>query len=150
VIGKSFAGTRRVQNLVRNETISSQSHLTTFPGLSSETMGSSQRCSSCGNLFAPEILAEARLYPFWAREDGGCPACVQQNLLRTLLSKGDAALHEAIQTAWPLDAEAAFGVLPTRLRLHADPRFSGQGVTLLWWTPASIRIPTSCDPSIAF
>jgi serine protease AprX len=50
--------------------------------------------------------------------------------LRTLLSKGDAALHEAIQTAWPLDAEAAFGVLPTRLRLHADPRFSGKGVTI--------------------
>jgi serine protease AprX len=43
---------------------------------------------------------------------------------------GDAALHEAIQTAWPLDAEAAFGVLPTRLRLHADPRFAGKGVTI--------------------
>jgi serine protease AprX len=47
-----------------------------------------------------------------------------------LLSKGDAALHEGIQTAWPLDAEAAFGVLPTRLRLHADPRFSGKGITI--------------------
>ena len=93
-------------------------------------MGTFQQCSSCGNLFAPDILAEARLYPFWTRDDGGCPACVQQNLLQTLLSKGDAALHEAIQTAWPLDAEAALGVLPTRLRLHADPRFSGQGVTL--------------------
>jgi len=46
------------------------------------------------------------------------------------LSKGDAALHEAIQTAWPLDAEAAFGVLPTRLSLHADPRFSGKGITI--------------------
>lgn len=39
-------------------------------------------------------------------------------------------MHEAIQAAWPLDAEAAFGVLPTRLRLHADPRFSGKGVTI--------------------
>jgi serine protease AprX len=55
---------------------------------------------------------------------------VQQNLLQTLLAKGDAALHEAIQTVWPLDAEAAFGVLPTRLRLHADPRFSGKGITI--------------------
>jgi serine protease AprX len=55
---------------------------------------------------------------------------VQENLLRTLLTKGDAALHEAIQTAWPLDPEDAFGVLPTRLRMHADPRFSGQGVTI--------------------
>ena len=66
----------------------------------------------------------------WDRKDGACPACVQQNLLQTLLAKGDAALHEAIQTAWPLDAEAALGVLPTRLRMHADPRFSGKGITI--------------------
>ena len=84
----------------------------------------------CGNSASKVVLAEARWYPYWDREDGGCPACVQQNLLRTLLAKGDAALHEAIQTAWPLDAEAAFGVLPTRLRLHSDPRFSGKGLTI--------------------
>jgi serine protease AprX len=88
------------------------------------------QCSVCGNPAENALLAEARWYPYWGHQDGGCPACVQENLLRTLLAKGDAALHEAIQTAWPLDAEAAFGVLPTRLRLHADPRFSGQGVTL--------------------
>jgi serine protease AprX len=87
-------------------------------------------CSVCGVAFNRSLLDEAHWYPFWRRDDGACPACVQQNLLRTLLENGDAALHEAIQTAWPLDAEAAFGVLPTRLRLHADPRFSGRGVTL--------------------
>jgi hypothetical protein len=54
---------------------------------------------------------------------GACPACVQENLLRILLDKGDAALHEAVQTIWPLDAEAAFGVLPSRLRLHARTAF---------------------------
>ena len=84
----------------------------------------------CGESASEALLAEAKWYPYWDREDGACPACVQQNLLRTLLTKGDAALHEAIQTVWPLDAEAAFGVLPTRLRLHADPRFSGKGVTI--------------------
>jgi len=84
----------------------------------------------CGNSISNAVLDEAHWYPFWNREDGACPACIQQNLLQTLLAKGDAALHEAIQTAWPLDAEAAFGVLPTRLRLHADPRFSGKGVTI--------------------
>ncbi len=94
---------------------------------STSTLG---RCSVCGHASAPDLLAEAHWYPFWNRDDGACPFCVQQNLLQTLLAKGDEALHEAIQTAWPLDAEAAFGVLPTRLRLHADPRFSGQGVTL--------------------
>jgi serine protease AprX len=55
---------------------------------------------------------------------------VQQVLLQTLLDQGDAALHEGIQATWPLDARAAFGVLPTPLRLHADPRYTGQGVTL--------------------
>lgn len=77
--------------------------------------------------------AEARLlqqHPQWRRAKGACPACVQQYLLETLLHKGDAALHESIQAAWPLDAEAAFGAIPTPLRLHADPRFTGKGVTL--------------------
>jgi serine protease AprX len=87
-------------------------------------------CSVCGNSVSKALLAEASWYPYWDRKDGACPACVQQNLLQTLLAKGDAALHEAIQTTWPLDAEAAFGVLPTRLRLHADPRFSGKGITI--------------------
>ena len=87
-------------------------------------------CSVCGNSESAVVLAEAQWYPFWNRDDDVCPACIQQNLLRTLLAKGDAALHEAIQTVWPLDAEAAFGVLPTRLRLHADPRFSRKGVTI--------------------
>jgi hypothetical protein len=95
-----------------------------------ETTDALGQCSACGNPASKALLAEAQWYPYWDREDGACPACVQENLLRILLAKGDAALHEAIQTAWPLDAEAAFGVLPTRLRLHADPRFSGRGVTL--------------------
>jgi serine protease AprX len=84
----------------------------------------------CGTSVSKALLAEAIWYPYWGRKEGACPACVQQNLLQTLLAKGDAALHEAIQTVWPLDAEAAFGVLPTRLRLHADSRFSGKGITI--------------------
>lgn|SRR5271165_5451969 len=95
-----------------------------------ETTSTLVQCSVCGNAFGKALLAEAQCYPFWNREDGACPGCVQENLLRTQLAKGEPALHEAIQTVWPLDAEAAFGVLPTRLRLHADPRFSGRSVTL--------------------
>ena len=87
-------------------------------------------CPSCGRETPEAELAEARNYAFWRQPDGACPACVQQHLLTTLLTRGHAALHEAIQTAWPLDAEAAFGALPTPLRMHADPRFAGRGVTL--------------------
>jgi subtilisin family serine protease len=88
------------------------------------------RCPSCGVEINGEACAESCWYPFWETSKGRCPACVQQNLLQVLLAKGDAALHEAVQQVWPLDAEAAFGVLPTRLRLHADPRFSGRGITI--------------------
>jgi serine protease AprX len=76
------------------------------------------------------MAAIAREHPGWRREDGACPACVQQALLETLLAKGDAAFHDGVQGAWPLDSEAVFGALPTPLRLHADPRFLGRGVTL--------------------
>ncbi len=77
--------------------------------------------------------AEARLAQkkaLWRRADGACPACVQQTLLELLLEKGEDALHEGVQKSWPLDAEAAFGALPTPLRLHSDPRFTGIGITL--------------------
>jgi serine protease AprX len=93
-------------------------------------MSDLQQCPLCGTPTSADVLAEANWYPFWEGTDGDCPACVQDHLLRTLLTKGDATLHEAIQTLWPLDAAAAFGVLPTRLRLHADPRFSGIGITI--------------------
>jgi hypothetical protein len=80
---------------------------------------------------APDVLARLeREHPDWKRSDGACPACVQQGLLQALLTRGDAALLDGVQAVWPLDAEAAFGALPTPLRLHADPRYTGRGVTL--------------------
>jgi serine protease AprX len=99
-------------------------------------------CQLCGSPTAPLDLAEAgwvsrdveaRLtaaHPHWRRAEGACPACVQHALLETLLSRGEAALHLSVQRVWPLDAAAAFGALPTPLRLHADPRFTGRGVTM--------------------
>ncbi|MGH7534342.1 MAG: S8 family serine peptidase, partial [Gemmatimonadales bacterium] len=90
----------------------------------------SSPCPVCRTASDPTILAQAHWYPFWDRADGGCPACVQQRLLQTLLEQGDPAFHESVQHSWPLDAEAAFGAIPTPLRLHADPRYAGRGVTL--------------------
>ncbi len=100
------------------------------------------RCPLCGTPTEPRVLAEAgwlapaviqRLAqdnPNWKQTSGACPACVQQALLRLLVEQGEAALHAGLQAVWPLDAESVFGALPTPLRLHADPRFDGQGITL--------------------
>ncbi|HSD27816.1 MAG TPA: S8 family serine peptidase [Vicinamibacteria bacterium] len=102
----------------------------------------SPMCGVCGEPSAPEALAEtgwaanaalerlAREHPGWRRTDGACPACLQQALLVTLLERGESEFHEGLQRAWPLDAEAAFGAIPTPLRLHADPRLCGRGVTV--------------------
>ena len=99
-------------------------------------------CPLCNTASTPAILAEAgwlapkallrlaRDNPSWQRADGACPACVQQALLQILAEDGEAALHAGLQAAWPLDAQAAFGALPTPLRLHADPRYDGSGVTI--------------------
>src|SRR5262249_25426310 len=87
-------------------------------------------CRLCGGASTAAELAEAgwlssgareglvRRHPRWRRGDGACPACVQHALLETLLEKGEEALHDGVQQVWPLDPEAAFGALPTPLRLH--------------------------------
>ena len=99
-------------------------------------------CPFCHHPTPAEQLAEAdwlgketlttlvQQHPGWQTADGACPGCIEEALLQTLLAQGHAALHERIQQVWPLDAEAAFGAIPTPLRLHADPRFTGKGVTL--------------------
>lgn len=88
------------------------------------------KCSICGTAESPLRLRDAHTWRFWQREDGACPACVQESLLRTLLENGDDALHHAVQAVWPLDAESAFGALPTPIRLHSHSRFRGRGVTI--------------------
>lgn len=79
----------------------------------------------------PAIVAQLMsAHPEWRKADGACPACVQDALLYVLLSAGDDALHRQLQHHWPLDGAAAFAAIPAPLRLHADPRFTGKGVTV--------------------
>jgi serine protease AprX len=78
---------------------------------------------------APQVVERiAKSHPGWSLASGACPACVQQALLVTLLERGHTAFEKGLQSLWPLDAETAFGALPTPLRLHADPRFKGRGI----------------------
>ncbi len=78
-----------------------------------------QACQLCG-----------RTSEQWLQGLGGCPSCVQEALLHTRLVHGHSAMHESVRNVWPLDADAAFGALPMPLRMHADPRFTGKGVTI--------------------
>ncbi len=100
------------------------------------------RCSLCSSPTTLEELREtawlepqvierlASWSPEWRQPDGACPACVQHALLEVLQERGEDALHAAIQRVWPLNAEDAYGPLPTPLRMHADPHYTGRGITL--------------------
>ncbi len=121
--------------------------------------GSSPRCGLCGTPSSRAVLDEAgwlsprvrarllRDHPAWRPSDGACPACVQEALLRVLLARGDAALHEGIQAVWPLDVAAAFGALPTPLRMHADARYTGRGVTIAFVDAAFFPHPDLTSPT---
>ncbi len=83
-------------------------------------------------------------------EDGACPNCVRQAALFTLFDVGETALREELAENWFADAGSAFAALPTVLRLRADPRYTGKGVTIaLIDFRASIPIPISPDREIA-
>jgi hypothetical protein len=108
----------------------------------SQMKADSTACSFCNSWTTAEVLTETRWsstellhrlaeqHPDWEDEDDACPACLQQALLQLLMEEGDEALHESIQPLWPRDDEAAYGAQPSPLRMHADPRFTGKGITI--------------------
>ena len=99
-------------------------------------------CPLCGTAASPDELAEASWLPpaavamlensrpGWHLLHGACPRCVKEVLMRTLVAQADSSQYEKMLAAGPLSAEAVFGILPTPMRLHADPRYTGRGVTM--------------------
>ena len=115
---------------------------TSLPSISSVAVSTEEaNCPLCNRIERRDVLAEsgwvdadtdARIRSrnaHWKKQDGACPACVQHALLSLLLEKGERVLGRVVQDVWPIDAESAFGALPTPLRMRADPRFTGDGVT---------------------
>ena len=99
-------------------------------------------CPRCGRPTTEQDLAESHWAneavinqlredrPEWSPKAGACVACVQEALLLLLIQEGAATFYESVQSVWPLDASAAFGALPTPLRMRADPRYTGKGLTV--------------------
>lgn len=116
------------------------------------------RCPLCGNLSTPDALDEAlwlpigaiammeSLHPGWRLGEGACPSCVQRALVEMLILQAEVRHQDRIQAAWPLNAETAYGVLPTPLRLHVDPRYRGQGVTMAFIDAAFYPHPDLVRP----
>jgi serine protease AprX len=63
-----------------------------------------------------------------------------------LLRHGQNAFHAGVQSVWPLDAETAYGAIPTPLRLHADPRYTGRGITVAFVDAGFFPHPDLVEP----
>ena len=68
--------------------------------------------------------------PEWRLEENACSRCVVDAILHQLIDSSQTAAHGSSQNSRTLDAETEFGPLPTPLRLHSDPRYTGAGVTI--------------------
>lgn len=87
--------------------------------------------SERGHCTDPAVLEQiARDHPHWLSDRGDCPGCVQQAILHARLRHGDSAMHRCVERLGPIHPELAFAALSTPIRMHADPRFTGKGVTV--------------------
>jgi len=99
-------------------------------------------CPICGQPLDPAIarLNQAldprtvrmlkTLHPGWTPEAGICPDCVQRAVAALRERRADASLHAGLDVSYPIYAADEADLLPTPVRLHANPDFAGRGVTI--------------------
>jgi serine protease AprX len=66
-------------------------------------------------------------FPEWAKEDGLCPRCLDFFHSEIVMEH---RVFPSIGPHFPIKTADDFIVIPTGLRINADPRFTGKGVTI--------------------
>lgn len=66
-------------------------------------------------------------HPDWSEKDGACPRCVDHYHVEILNEK---RILPEIGPHFPVRTVDDYVVIPTPLRMNADPRYTGQGVTI--------------------
>ena len=74
------------------------------------------------------ILGES--HPDWKREDGICPDCVHEAVEKAIESRSLTSLHAELLTPFPVYSREEKKLLTTPVRVHANPNFTGRGVTV--------------------
>jgi len=99
-------------------------------------------CPICGQALDPSIARLTQrldprtirllktLHPGWKLEAGICPNCVQRAVVVLRERRAAASLHAGLEVSYPVYAADEADLLPTPVRLHANPDFAGRGVTL--------------------
>src|SRR5258706_13240477 len=66
-------------------------------------------------------------HPAWAENDGACGRCVDYYHTEVVIMQ---RMLPEIGPYFPVKSADDFIILPTGLRLDADPRFTGKGITI--------------------
>jgi hypothetical protein len=99
-------------------------------------------CPICQNPLDPALLAIqpkleehiARIlredHPDWKPEDGICPECVHEAVERAIEARSLTSLQAELLTPFPVYSRDEKKLLTTPVRVHANPNFTGRGVTI--------------------
>src|SRR5687767_5080295 len=99
-------------------------------------------CPLCGRTIDPAILSIkpkleehiARILreskPGWKRTDRVCPECVQDAVEKAIEARSPTSLQAELLTPFPVYSRDEKRLLPTPIRVHANPNFTGRGVTV--------------------
>jgi serine protease AprX len=70
------------------------------------------------------------LHPGWVPEVAICPDCVQRAVALLRERRSGASLHVGLEVSFPVYAADEADLLPTPVRLRANPNYAGRGVTI--------------------
>ncbi len=74
------------------------------------------------------VAALRRSYPGWRRADGACPQCIHQH--RAIVARNQQPGRALLLPDHPIYGKPDLFVLPTPVRLRANPHYTGQGITI--------------------
>jgi serine protease AprX len=74
------------------------------------------------------ILSEE--HPDWKPQDGACPECVHEAVEKAMQARSVTSLQAELLTPFPVYSRDEQRLLTTPVRVHANPNFSGRGITI--------------------
>jgi serine protease AprX len=85
------------------------------------------RSNPASNLTSPACCED---HPGWKQEDGIGPECVHGAVEKAREARSLTSLQAELLTPFPVYSRDEKQLLPTPLRVHANPNFTGRGVTV--------------------
>jgi serine protease AprX len=116
-------------------------------------------CPICGQSLDPIIMRlmgdlDARLrrtlrtlHPSWDPDTGACPECVRAAMQVVDAARSSASLHGDLQLSYPVYARDETHLLPTPVRMGANPHYTGRGVTLAFLDSGFFAHPDLIEPT---